>query len=543
MVNGLAGRIWDRDGSLWSDDPAVQATARDRLGWLDTPRQMLAQVSELRRFADELRQDGFTHAAVLGMGGSSLAPEVLRETFGIAPGYLALEVLDTTDPDAIRAMEGRLDLPRTLFIVASKSGTTTEPLAFMEYFWSKAPAGRQFVAITDPGTPLERTAAERGFRRVFPHPPDVGGRYAALTAIGMVPAACMGVDLERLLTSAAAMADRCRATSPDQNPGLALGAEIGRWARDGQDKLTLICSPGVGTFGYWVEQLVAESTGKQGTGILPVEGEPLGMPGVYGDDRAFIYLRLTGEPDGEQDRLVDAIEQAGHPVGRLDLPDRYDLGGEFFRWEFAVPVASTFIGVEPFDQPNVQESKDNTNRLLKLYSDTGGLPGDTALLTDAGLALYGRGAAAGAVRGARSLADALTAYLKLVKPGDYVAVTAYIPPTGETEQALDVMRTAVRDQLHVATTTGYGPRFLHSTGQLHKGGSDDGVFLQLTCDPVRDLQVPGKPYTFGILMAAQALGDLQSLQSRDRRALRVHLGADVPGGLRALREALTRALG
>ncbi|MBI2761904.1 MAG: transaldolase [Chloroflexi bacterium] len=423
----------------------------------------------------------------------------------MAPGFLRLEALDTTDPDAIRALEGRLDVAHTLFIVASKSGTTTEPLAFMEYFWSKAPNGRQFVVITDPGTPLERTAAERGFRRVFPHPPDVGGRYAALTAIGMLPAACLGVDIELLLGRAHEMAERCRSTGVD-NPGVAFGSEMGQPARDeGRDKLTIVCSPGIGTFGYWA-------------------------------------LRLTNEPDAEQDRAVTALEQAGFPVGRIELRDRYDLGGQFFLWEFAVPVASTFIGVEPFDQPNVQESKDNTNRLLRVYIETGALPEDPLVLADGGISISARGRAAGAVQGAANLTDALRAYLRLIRSGDYLAFTAYVPPGDEAGRRLRDMRTAVRDNRHVATTVGYGPRFLHSTGQLHKGGGDSGVFIQITCDPTEDLPVPGQPYTFGVLKAAQALGDLQSLQSRDRRALRVHLGADVQGGLRRLEESIRAAL-
>ena len=533
-------RMWARDGALWGDDPEVHHTARERLGWLSTPAQMLAELESLQVFTDDLRREGFAHAVVLGMGGSSLAPEVLRETFGVAPGYLTLDVLDSTDPGAILALERRLDLERTLFIVATKSGTTTETLAFMEHFWSKAPDGRRFVAITDPGTPLEQTAAERGFRRVFPHPLNVGGRYAALTYIGLVPAACLGMDLQRLLEAAQKMADLCAPSVPAwENPGMWLGTFTAANAQQGRDKLTLICSPGIGTFGYWVEQLVAESTGKEGKGIVPVEGEPLGPPDVYGPDRQFVYLRLRSELDDPQDSAVEALEATGHPLLHIPLPDRYDLGGEFFRWQFAVPVASAVIGVEPFDQPNVQESKDNTTALLRHYTETGMLPQDPPLLADDGLTLSARGPAAGAMGGARSIADALRAFLGLVRPGDYIAFTAYIPPTPAVQQALDALRAALRDRLRVATTAGYGPRFLHSTGQLHKGGPDSGVFIQITSDPVEDVPVPGQPYTFGTLKAAQALGDLQALQSRGRRAVRVHLGADVEGGLRRLREALT----
>jgi transaldolase/glucose-6-phosphate isomerase len=537
-------RIWDGDGSLWSDDPAVQALARDRLGWLQTPELARSQLADLRAFAHTLVQEGFTHAVVLGMGGSSLAPLVLRETFGATAGGLCLEVLDSTDPEAVLDLEGRIDPARTLFIVASKSGTTTEVLAFQAYFWHKAPhGGRQFIAITDPGSPLEREALARGFRRVFPHQPDVGGRYAALTYIGLVPAACLGVDLDRLLAGAADMARRCREAGPI-NPGLWLGAVLGAAARQGRDKLTLICSPGIGAFGTWVEQLVAESTGKNGTGIVPVEGEPLGPPDVYGSDRLFVYLRLDGADDPVQDAAVDRLEAAGHPVVRLHLQDRLDLGAEFFRWEFAVPVASVLLGVEPFDQPNVQESKDNTNRLLRRFLEEGRLPADPPLLREAGIALAAHGRAARAIDEihAASLAAALRAYFGLVRPGDYVALTAYIAPTAQRAALLQQVRVRLRNRLRAATTLGYGPRYLHSTGQLHKGGPDTGVFVQLVSEPLRDADVPGMGYTFQTLKMAQALGDLEALETRGRRVIRLDLGADVDGALQRLVELVAEAL-
>lgn len=538
----FARRMWDGDGSLWTQDPELARALSGWLGWLWMPEVMAARVDELRGFVDGLRNDGFAHAVVLGMGGSSLAPDVLRETFGAAPGYLSVDTLDSTDPGTIRDLEARLDLDKTLFIVASKSGTTTEAISFMEYFWSKVPNGRQFVAITDPGTPLEQTAHERGFRRVFPHPVDVGGRYAALTYIGMVPAACLGMDLARLLERAQAMAGACGPNQPAlQNPGMTLGGTIGALAHEGRDKLTLICSPGIASFGYWVEQLVAESTGKAGKGILPVEGEPLGPPEVYGPDRLFVYMRLDSEPDEAQDAAVAALEGAAFPVARIHLADRYDLGGEFFRWEFAVPVAAALIGVEPFEQPNVQESKDNTNRLLKQYAETGSLPQSAPLLTGDGLALYAQGPAGIAIDGARTIVNALKGFFALIRPLDYVAFTAYVEPTEATERQLDAMRAAVRDRFHVATTSGYGPRFLHSTGQLHKGGGPGGVFIQITASSDADIEVPGKPYTFGVLKAAQALGDLQALQSRGRRAIRVDLGTDVDGGLTRLGEVIRDA--
>ena len=529
-------RLWEHDGALWGDDPKIQATARERLGWLTLPEDGLAQADDLAAFAQELRRDGLQHALVLGMGGSSLAPEVLRETFGVAPSFLSLDVLDSTHPDVVLALDRKLDPRRTLYIVASKSGTTTEPLAFMEHFWQKAGGtGRQFVAITDPGTPLERLAHERGFRRVFRHPPDVGGRYAALTPIGLVPAACIGLDLRRLLGSAKEAADACRKDGAD-NPGLVLGAAIGAYAAQGRDKVTLVTDQAIATFGLWVEQLVAESTGKFGRGILPVEREPLGPPSVYGSDRLFVQMRTrAGGPD---DAALDALEEAGHPVLRIDLADPYDLGALFFTWEFAVPVASTFITVEPFDQPNVQESKDNTVRLLKHYTESGELPRDKPALTEHGVSLTPLGAAAGALDGAKNLHDALRAYLDQVRPGDYVAITAYVPSLPETERELQAIRKTLRDRLHVATTIGFGPRFLHSTGQLHKGGANTGVFIQITNEPGDDAPVPGQPYGFATLVAAQAQGDVEALQAHGRRALRIDLGKDVAGGLRKIAEAV-----
>ncbi len=534
----FVARIWRGDGSLWGDDPNIQSVARDRLGWLHTPEIALGQVNGLQDLVAELRRDGFTHAVQLGMGGSSLAPEVLRETFGIAPGYLQLHVLDSTDPVAVRTVEQALDLERTLFIVASKSGTTTEPAAFMEYFWAKAPRGGQWVAITDPGSLLEQEAGRRGFRRVFPHQPDVGGRYAALTYIGLVPAACMGLDLNRLLGSAMAMARACApAQPPDRNPGLGLGAVLGAAAKSGRDKLTLFCSPGIGTFGYWVEQLVAESTGKAGTGILPVESEPAGAPLVYGHDRLFVYLRLTGEADPAQDEAAAALAAAGHAVERIELSDRYALGGEFFRWEFAVPVASTLIGVEPFDQPNVQESKDNTTRLLKLYAAEGSLPVAPALLVEDGIRLSAQGRAADAIHDTSSLAGALHRFLALVNEGDYLAFLTYMPAPAQTQSTLTELRVRLRDRLGIATTSGYGPRFLHSTGQLHKGGADNGLFVQIVSHAAADLEVPGLGYSFETLKQAQALGDLQSLQARGRRALRIDIIGDAEEGLRRIAAA------
>ncbi len=538
-------RIWARDPSLWKSEPDHQQIIRNSLGWLTVTAFIRQQASGLARFAVEVGRAGFRHVLLLGMGGSSLCPDVLRLTFGEAAGFPRLAVLDTTDPASLEAFERDLDLPRTLFIVASKSGTTPEIIAFYRYFFAKARtlagerAGEQFIAITDAGTPLERTGAETKFRHVFLNPSDIGGRYSALSFFGMVPATLIGLDVLRMLDRAERMAQACGASAaPGENPGLLLGAVIGALAKAGRDKLTFLCSPEIASFGYWVEQLVAESTGKDGTGILPVEGEAPGDPGVYGDDRVFVYLRLLGSRDGDLEGKVQALEKAGHPVLRITLEDPYDLGAEFFRWEFATAVASAVIGVNPFDQPNVQESKDNTRRLLGEFKSTGRLPEGSPILSDGSLRLYGDAAAAAALRGAETLADALRAHLGRIRPHDYVALTAYLQSTPAHAAILGEIRSHIRDRFRVATTLGYGPRFLHSTGQLHKGGGDNGVFLQFTADDPVDLPIPGEPYTFGVMKAAQALGDLQSLQGRKRRALRVHIGGGIEAGLRRVLEAV-----
>lgn len=534
----FARRLWRSDATLWGDDPGVQAVARERLGWLHSEAPMAAAIDDLEEFAAGLRREGFTHAVLMGMGGSSLAPEVLRETFGLAAGAPELLVLDSTDPDAIRRVQQTVDLEHTLFIASSKSGTTTETLAYMEHFWSLRPNPAQFAVITDANTPLQRTAERRDYRRVFVNQGDIGGRYSAVSYVGMVPAAIIGIDLGRLLAQARAMAALCGPETPiEGNAALWLGAAMGAAAAAGRDKLTLVCSPPVQSFGYWVEQLIAESTGKQGRGVLPVEGEALGAPAVYGDDRLFVYLRLDDGADAEQDAKMTALAEAGQPVLQIRLMDRYALGGEFLRWEIATASAGALLGIEVFDQPNVQESKDNTSRLLKEYEQKGALPIEPPLVQD-GLALSAAPPTSDAIKGSADAATALAAFLKGVNPGDYLAITAYMPRTPATANALDSIRTALRDRLKVATTLGYGPRFLHSTGQFHKGGPPTGVFLQLTHEVTEDLPVPGSPYSFGVLEQAQALGDLQALQGRGRRALRVALGRDIADGLRRLREAL-----
>ena len=491
--NDTIRRIWRKDFTVWRDDPAE---ITDRLGWLTVHEVMRERVPELEQFASNCAADGLTHAVLAGMGGSSLAPEVLRGAFGVAPAMLDLVVLDTTHPDQILAVERTLPIDRTLFVIASKSGTTTETLSHFAYFWEKVPDGSRFVAITDPGTPLERLASERGFRRAFLNPPDIGGRYSALSYFGLVPGALIGTDLDRLLDMAIAMAHACVSDAPARNnPGARIGAVIGEAALAGRDKLTLVLDQHVRTFGYWVEQLIAESTGKAGKGIVPVEGEDVGEPALYGADRLFVGIGADNV-----DKVLTPLRDAGQPVVHLWLDDAIELGREIFRWEFATAVAGAVLGLQPFDQPNVQEAKDATKKLLA----QGEVPDP------------GR--------------DDIDSLLQRVRPGDYLAIQAYLPRDPNTERRLHRARLRLRDRLKVATTVGFGPRFLHSTGQLHKGGPNIGVFVQVVEPSDEDVPIPGQPYSFGSLIAAQALGDLQSLRSHGRRVARVGL-ADLEAAL------------
>ena len=504
-ADGVVGRIWARDHTVWKPYPEEIA---DRLGWLDAPAEMRSLVPELTAFADSVRAEGFRHVVLLGMGGSSLGAEVLRATLGNGHGYPALTVLDSTVPAAVRAVSDAIDPERTLFLVSSKSGTTTEPNVLYRHFRTLVDRGTNFAAITDPGTPLAELGEREGFRQKFLNAEDMGGRYSVLSYFGLVPAALAGIDVEELLARGEAMAERCRAADAAENPGAALGAAMGAHALDGRDKLTLVTSPGIGSFGLWAEQLVAESTGKEGAGIVPVAGEPLRPPGSYGADRLFVYLRLEGDANGETDEFVDAVESAGHPVVRADLADAYDLGAELFRWQFATAVAGSILGVNPFDQPDVRLAKERTEDLLAEYAASGRLPRVDSL--------------------------SLEELISRAGPGRYLAVVAFIEQTPETDDALAALRTAVMDRFGVATTVAYGPRFLHSTGQMHKGGPDSGLFVQLTADRADDLPVPGEAYTFGTLLDAQALGDLAALTERGRPVARVRLGLDAPSDIARL---------
>ena len=517
-------RLWSRDATLWTG-----ADEASWLGWLAVAGEQRARASALGDLASEIRRAGFAHALVLGMGGSSLCPEVLKSTFGRIAGHPELFVLDSTDPGQIRALERRIDVAHTLFIVSSKSGTTLEPNIFLSYFFDRVRraigaerAGSHFVTITDPSSRMEQVANADHFRRVIPGVPSIGGRYSALSDFGMAPAAIMGLDVTRFLAHAAAMADRCGpAVRVTENPGALLGILLGVLARRGRDKVTLVTSPGIGALGVWLEQLLAESTGKVGKGLIPVDGEPPGGPAVYGNDRHFVYVRLDSGPNAGQDEAMTALERAGQPVVRIGVSDPYHLGAEFFRWELATAVAGAIIGVNPFDQPDVEASKVATRALTDHYEKAGALPPESPLrVSDP------------------AWTTTLKAHLATIKPGDYAAFLAYIPMNETHEAELQAVRLAVRDRFRVATCVGFGPRYLHSTGQAYKGGPNSGVFVQVTCDDADDLPVPGRRYSFGVVKTAQALGDLQVLRERGRRALRVHLGTDVKNGLARLRQAI-----
>lgn len=548
-------RLWEKDPSLWKNGPGHEKIIRNSLGWLTVPVAMREQVEELKDFAEQVRGEGFRHLLLLGMGGSSLCPEVFRRTFGRREGFPELLVLDSTDPAAVRNTEARLDLSATLFIVASKSGTTTEPQAFHQYFFHllsqrKGPrAGDHFLAITDPGTPLQTLAQDQGFRRVFLNPSDIGGRYSALSSFGLVPAALMGLDIGKMLERADRIEQLCGpSVQAEENPAARLGAAMGALARKGRDKLTLIASPPLDSLGLWIEQLVAESTGKEGRGILPVAGEALGPPAVYGKDRLFVFLRSRNGDKVELEARRKDLEAAGHPVIQHRLEDPWDLGEEFFLWEMATALAGALLEINPFDQPNVQESKDRTRKLLEGFLDRGHLDELPVVahleegrlqasrrtrdrLQQAGMDFLGRG----------SLSRALRTHLSGVQEGDYIAITAYLAETSRHDSLLQEIRTHLRDSLKVATTVGYGPRFLHSTGQLHKGGPDKGLFLQLTAEDAADLPIPAAPYSFGTLKQAQAIGDFQSLDYRNRPVLSLHLRSDVTAGLQRLRDAVRDA--
>jgi transaldolase / glucose-6-phosphate isomerase len=545
---GKIRRLWDGDASLWTN-----SLENEWLGWLTIVERQCKRIEELERLADDIRKRNFNHAVLLGMGGSSLGAEVLATTFGSKAGAPKLIVLDSTDPLQIRAVEQSLDLARTLFIVSSKSGTTLEPDILQSYFFERVrqaagseQVGTHFIAITDPGSKLQSVAEKDGFWHLAFGERSIGGRYSVLSDFGMVPAAAIGLDIRRFLGQAQKMVRSCgAAVPPAENPGVALGIAIGAAAKAGQNKITIVASPGIADFGAWLEQLLAESTGKQEKGLIPVNEESLGPPDVYGSDRLFVYLRLTNEANKHQDKAIAALREAGHPVVQIEIADHYQLSQEFFRWEMATAVAGAVIGINPFDQPDVEASKVKTRELTDAYERSETLPTEVPLLEENGLLVFADTANANVLKqagNAKTLAGSLKAHLGRAHPGDYCALLAYVARDEQSQGMLQEIRSAIRDSKHVATCVGFGPRFLHSTGQAYKGGPNSGLFIEITHDVDDDIDVPGHRYSFGTVIAAQARGDLTVLNERGRRALRIHLGNDVNGGLKVLKNALHDAL-
>jgi transaldolase/glucose-6-phosphate isomerase len=541
---GKVRRLWQRDPSLWTNADEAQW-----LGWLDITEKQIENQDQLQRLADEIKKENFTDIVLLGMGGSSLCPEVLTKTFGQILGFPRLHVLDSTDPAQVTATEQKINLAKTLFIVSSKSGTTLEPNIFKQYFLERVEqtigadqAGSRFIAVTDPGSKLQSEAQAAKFRHIFHGVPSIGGRYSALSKFGIVPAAVMGLDVAKFLDRAEEMVQACAASvSVEQNPGVVLGVILGAAAKSGRDKVTIIASPAISDLGAWLEQLLAESTGKLGKGIIPVDREQLAAPATYGSDRIFAYVRFDSAPDSNQDAKISALEAAGHAVIRISLKDTYDLGQEFFRWEIATAVAGSIIGINAFNQPDVEASKIETRKLTTEYEKVGSLPAERPIFEANGIQLFTDPKNAAALSG-KTLTDYLRCHLARIGAGDYFAVLGYVEMNHKHEAQLQEIRHAVRDTKKVATCLGFGPRFLHSTGQAYKGGPNSGVFLQITCDNANDVQVPGAKYTFGVVKAAQARGDFQVLADRGRRALRVHLGSDVNAGLSSLLKAVREAL-
>ncbi|KQO56974.1 transaldolase [Methylobacterium sp. Leaf86] len=546
-ASGSIRRLWTHDKTVWSN-----ADEDQWLGWLRIVEDELARVSEYQAFAEDVRQTGFSDVVVLGMGGSSLGPEVLAETYGSRDGFPTLRILDSTDPDQVRAMESAVNLETTLFIVASKSGSTLEPNVFRDYFLGRMKAlvgeraGAHFVAVTDPGSAMEAAAKADNFRRIFYGVKQIGGRYSVLSAFGLVPAAASGIDVKDFLDTARTMVRSCGpAVPPAQNPGVLLGTAIAAAAlHDGRDKVTFIASPGIDTFGAWAEQLIAESTGKDGKGLIPVDGEPVGVPAVYGRDRFFVYLRLDNRADAQQDEAVRSLEREGHPVAHITMVNEEQLPQEFFRFEMATAVAGALLGINPFDQPDVEASKIETKKLFDAAEKSGSLPSETPLFEDETIALYADPANAGALpQTGEGFEAALKAHLARIKDGDYAALLAYVARNEAHHAILQEARIALRDKRKIATCLEFGPRFLHSTGQAYKGGPDTGVFLQITADPSEDLAIPGRALGFGTVVAAQARGDFAVLAERGRRALRVHIkGGDVDAGLKRIAAAIKAAL-
>jgi len=543
--NNKVARLWEKDATLWTGTDESKW-----LGWLGITGEQIANIAALKAIAADVKKAKFKNALLLGMGGSSLCTEVLRLTFGKIKGFPELHVLDSTDPAQIKAIGKKVDLKSTICVVSSKSGSTLEPNIYKQYFFEQIKkkvgeneVGNRFIAITDPGSKMQQVAERDKFRKILFGVPSIGGRYSALSNFGMVPGAVMGLDIPKFLKNTQEMVKACGAgTAADKNPGVVLGAILGVGTTQGRDKCTIITSPGIADLGAWLEQLLAESTGKIGKGIIPVDREALGKPVVYGNDRVFAYVRLQTKPNKAQDAAVAALEKAGHPVVRIDVPNIYNLGQEFFRWEIATAVAGSIIGIDTFNQPDVEASKVETRKLTNEYEAKGQLPAETPFFESNSIKLYADDRNAATLKGGATLADVLKTHLDRLHPGDYFGVLGYITMNEANEAELQKSRHAVRDTKKVATVLGFGPRFLHSTGQAYKGGPNSGVFLQITCDDAVDLQVPGQKYTFGVVKAAQARGDFAVLAERGRRVLRVHLTKNVRKDLAKLGAALQQAL-
>jgi transaldolase/glucose-6-phosphate isomerase len=548
-------RLWDKDPSLWKDEAEHQKIINNALGWLTVTKHVEKQIDSLISFSGDIRKANFNHVVLLGMGGSSLAPEVLRTTFGSIPDFPELIVLDSTDPDAVTSTEQRISLPQTLLIFASKSGSTIEPLSLFRYFYGKVKtyrndnAGENFISITDPGTQLEKLSHDLNFRRVFLNPPDIGGRFSALSLFGMVPAALMGIDISRLLGSADTMVDDCsRISSPEENPGIYLGTVLGTLAKEGRDKATFILSPELRDFGLWLEQLIAESTGKEGKGIIPIAGETIGQVTDYGGDRAFFYIRLKSTSVGSLNSLdegIEALERAGHPVVRIELSDIYDVGREFFRWEVATAVAGAILNVNPFDQPDVEGAKARTRVLLSDVVSQGTLPPLQAEFVKEHFCLtFGEGTR-GKLLSIREKDDSTSAvkqFFKLLKKNDYLGILSYFDPNNAwLQETFGELRESLRKRLGATIQFGFGPRYLHSTGQLHKGGTNNGLFLIITHVLENDVSIPGEEYTFGQLELSQALGDLQTLDSKGRRVALIQLKSPLEKAFAEIKHVLKEA--
>lgn len=549
----LVKRIWDKDSTVWKDGKEYDTLIKNRLGWLSLPESMKNNYQEIDEFVKEILSEGFTYAVLMGMGGSSMCPEVYRETFGIKEGYLKLFILDSTDVNTISNIEDSIDIDKTLFIVSSKSGGTIEVDSFMRYFFNKVKerkggeAGRHFTAITDPQTNLELHSRENNFRKTFINPADIGGRYSALSYFGLVPAALIGIDIKKLLKNTGKMMDSCKINLSEKNPGTLIGALCGELAASGRDKLTFLLPYEIRSFGFWVEQLIAESTGKEGMGILPIEGESIGKPSSYGKDRVMV-LFSTGRESKNEKKVIKGFLKKNFPVINITLKNKYDLGGQFYLWEFATAVMGAVLGINPFDEPNVKESKDNTGNVLSYFETNKKLPETIPQAKEKDLKVYINVKLFGKkLPDEKKLknwkAENFTEFFfKQSRRGDYVAIMAYIQKNKKNEKLLQKIRELIRNEKELATTLGFGPRFLHSTGQLHKGGAGNGMFIQIISDDSKDLDIPGKPYGFRVLIESQAIGDYESLLKHKRKVLRINIGRDIEKGLEEFYRILKKSI-